>query len=89
MGVQDIFGPTANFTGIVSNEYLRVGNIIQNAKIEVDEEGTIAAAVTGNYHCNLIRVLSMQRSLQIVVLMLIKLQNLRLYRSWLTWHQLS
>ncbi|XP_071654183.1 uncharacterized protein [Temnothorax longispinosus] len=46
MGVQDIFSPAANFTGITSNEYLRVGNIIQNAKIEVDEQGTIAAAVT-------------------------------------------
>jgi len=88
MGIQDIFSPAANFTGIVSNEYLRVGNIIQNAKIEVDEEGTIAAAVTGNYHCNLI-LLSMQLSLQIAVLMLIKLQKLRLYRSWLAWRQLS
>lgn len=38
----------ANFTGIIYNDYLRIGNIIQNAKIEVDEEGTIAAAVTGN-----------------------------------------
>ncbi|XP_011685298.1 PREDICTED: heparin cofactor 2-like isoform X2 [Wasmannia auropunctata] len=46
MGVQDIFSPAANFTGITSNDYLRIGNIIQNAKIEVDEEGTIAAAVT-------------------------------------------
>ncbi|XP_011879335.1 PREDICTED: uncharacterized protein LOC105568344 [Vollenhovia emeryi] len=46
MGVQDIFSPAANFTGIVSNEFLRLGNIIQNAKIEVDEEGTVAAAVT-------------------------------------------
>jgi len=49
MGVQDIFKSTANFTGIISNDSLRIGNIIQNAKIEVDEEGTIAAAVTGNY----------------------------------------
>lgn len=47
MGVSDIFGPAANFTGIVYNDYLRIGNIIQNAKIEVNEEGTIAAAVTG------------------------------------------
>lgn len=54
MGVSDIFSPTANFTGIVPNEYLRVGKIIQNAKIEVNEEGTVAAAVTGNYYHNLI-----------------------------------
>ncbi|CAL1688366.1 unnamed protein product [Lasius platythorax] len=46
MGVLDIFGMAANFTGIIYNDYLRIGNIIQNAKIEVDEEGTIAAAVT-------------------------------------------
>ncbi|KYM94473.1 Serpin B3, partial [Cyphomyrmex costatus] len=46
MGVQDIFSVAANFTGIVFNEYLLLANIIQNAKIEVDEEGTIAAAVT-------------------------------------------
>lgn len=53
MGISDIFGPAANFTGIVYNDYLRLGNIIQNAKIEVDEEGTIAAAVTGNCWYNL------------------------------------
>lgn len=47
MGVLDVFGTAANFTGIVYNDHLRIGNIIQNAKIEVDEEGTIAAAVTG------------------------------------------
>ncbi|XP_029156604.1 uncharacterized protein LOC114929280 isoform X2 [Nylanderia fulva] len=46
MGILDIFGMAANFTGIKYNDYLRIGNIIQNAKIEVDEEGTIAAAVT-------------------------------------------
>lgn len=47
MGILDIFGMAANFTGIKYNDYLRIGNIIQNAKIEVDEEGTIAAAATG------------------------------------------
>ncbi|EZA57928.1 hypothetical protein X777_01942 [Ooceraea biroi] len=46
MGVVDIFTGAANFTGIGHNDHLRIGNIIQNAKIEVDEEGTIAAAVT-------------------------------------------
>ncbi|KAL6427473.1 hypothetical protein ACFW04_008768 [Cataglyphis niger] len=46
MGVLNVFGTTANFTGIIYNDHLRIGNIIQNAKIEVDEEGTIAAAVT-------------------------------------------
>lgn len=50
MGVQDIFNARANFTGIGQNDYLRIGSILQNAKISVDEEGTIAAAVTGKYH---------------------------------------
>lgn len=52
MGVRDIFGMAANFTGVIYNDHLRIGNIIQNAKIEVNEEGTIAAAVTGNYQHN-------------------------------------
>lgn len=49
MGIVDIFDTGANFTGIMNNDYLRIENILQNAKIEVDEEGTIAAAVTGDY----------------------------------------
>lgn len=50
MGVLDIFDRTANFTGIIhNNDSLRIGNIIQNAKIEINEEGTIAAAATGNF----------------------------------------
>lgn len=77
MGINDIFNPAANFTGIVSNEYLRVGNIIQTAKIEINEEGTIAAAVTGNYHRNMISFNKLQ-----IMLILIKLQNFRLYHSW-------
>lgn len=52
MGVLDIFDTRANFTGFIHNDYLRIGNIIQNAKIEVNEEGTIAVAVTGNYRHN-------------------------------------
>ncbi|XP_032678780.1 uncharacterized protein LOC116847660 [Odontomachus brunneus] len=46
MGILDIFSAAANFTGIQPNNYVRLGNIIQNAKIEVNEEGTIAVAVT-------------------------------------------
>lgn len=48
MGVLDIFTAAANFTGILHDNYMRIDNIIQNAKIKVDEEGTIAVAVTGN-----------------------------------------
>jgi serine protease inhibitor len=52
MGLLDIFTAAANFTGIIHEDYLRLENIIQNAKIEVDEEGTIAAAITRNYSHN-------------------------------------
>lgn len=48
MGVQEIFTAAANFTGIMHNSQMQIGNVIQNAKIEVDEEGTIAVAVSGN-----------------------------------------
>jgi serpin B len=46
LGVKDIFDPkVANFSGITNNSLgLFVGNIVQNAVIEVNEEGTEAAA---------------------------------------------
>lgn len=47
MGIRNLFDFTANLTGILTENSSRVSNIVQNAKIEVDEEGTIAVAVTG------------------------------------------
>ncbi|KAK9889266.1 hypothetical protein WA026_004545 [Henosepilachna vigintioctopunctata] len=44
--IQEIFGPKANLSGIVENTNTRIGNIIHKAKIEVNEEGTKAAAAT-------------------------------------------
>lgn len=38
---------SANLSGIVNDDSLRVASVVQNAKIEVDEDGTVAAAVTG------------------------------------------
>lgn len=46
LGIESIFTPTANLSGIVINGAPRVTNILQNVKINVDEEGTIAAADT-------------------------------------------
>lgn len=47
MGIKSLFDYAANLTGIVEENSLRVSSVIQNAKIEVDEDGTVAAAVTG------------------------------------------
>ncbi|XP_015514612.1 uncharacterized protein LOC107220504 [Neodiprion lecontei] len=46
LGIKDLFDLKANISGI-ANGPLKVGNILHNAKIEVNEEGTIASAVTG------------------------------------------
>ncbi|KAL2735249.1 antithrombin-III-like isoform X2 [Vespula squamosa] len=47
LGVHSIFEMTADLSGITEDGPLYVKSILQNAKIEVDEEGTVAAAVTG------------------------------------------
>ncbi|XP_034946955.1 uncharacterized protein [Chelonus insularis] len=47
MGIRDLFSYSANFTGILIDGEARVENVFHNAKIEVSETGTIAAAVTG------------------------------------------
>lgn len=44
-GLNDIFTPTANFSGF-SNKPLYISNIIQRCYVKTDEEGTEAAAVT-------------------------------------------
>ncbi|XP_076279491.1 uncharacterized protein LOC143208714 isoform X2 [Lasioglossum baleicum] len=46
MGIESIFAPTANLTRVAINGALRVTSILQNVKIEVSEEGTLAAADT-------------------------------------------
>ncbi|OXU29427.1 hypothetical protein TSAR_002441 [Trichomalopsis sarcophagae] len=45
LGMTDMFSNAANFTGI-SDEPLKVGKVLQKAFIEVNEEGSEAAAVT-------------------------------------------
>ncbi|XP_008551577.1 antichymotrypsin-2 [Microplitis demolitor] len=47
VGITQMFKDTADFSGIIKNTKLKVSKIIQKAFIEVNEEGTEAAAVTG------------------------------------------
>ncbi|KAI4504439.1 hypothetical protein M0802_000910 [Mischocyttarus mexicanus] len=47
LGIRSIFDMSADFSNIVKDTVLQVKSIIQNAKIEVNEEGTVASAVTG------------------------------------------
>ncbi|XP_057318336.1 antichymotrypsin-2-like [Microplitis mediator] len=47
MGVEEIFEDSADFRGISETAPLKVSRVIQKAFIEVNEEGSEAAAVTG------------------------------------------
>ncbi|XP_031847109.2 uncharacterized protein LOC116433298 [Nomia melanderi] len=46
LGIEGIFNSNARLTMIASNDTLHVTNVLQNVKINVDEEGTVAAADT-------------------------------------------
>ncbi|XP_078048836.1 uncharacterized protein LOC144476110 isoform X2 [Augochlora pura] len=46
LGIERIFTPSANLTRIATDGSLRVTSILQNVRIDVDEEGTLAAADT-------------------------------------------
>jgi len=48
LGMPDVFNPeTANLSGIDGKEDLFVSLVVQQAFVEVDEQGTVAAAATG------------------------------------------
>jgi serpin B len=48
MGMRDVFSPnTANLSGIDGRQDLYVSLAVQKAMVEVDEQGTVAAAATG------------------------------------------
>ena len=46
MGMSEMFSNSANFSGMADTS-LKVDKVVQKAFIEVNEEGTEAAAVTG------------------------------------------
>lgn len=45
--INELFYPSANLSGIADGTDVKVSNILHKAKIEVNEEGTVAAAATG------------------------------------------
>jgi len=49
LGIQEVFSTNANLTGMIQwvNYELHVSNFLHKAKIEISEEGTVAAAATG------------------------------------------
>jgi serine protease inhibitor len=53
-----VFSPNANLTGMVQwgNQNLHISNIFHKAKIEINEEGTVAAAATAKFHADSVRL---------------------------------
>lgn len=47
MGIREMFGQKANLSKISGNDTLYVSNVFHKAVIEVNEEGTVAAAAAG------------------------------------------
>ncbi|KAL1474691.1 hypothetical protein MTO96_037802 [Rhipicephalus appendiculatus] len=47
LGLHVVFGRSADFSRIVDGERVRISGAVHEAAIEVNEEGTVAAAVTG------------------------------------------
>lgn len=46
MGIQSMFGDEADFSGFSRSTPIKIHNILHTAKINIDEEGTIASAGT-------------------------------------------
>jgi len=49
MGIQDAFKTSADFNDLVANSGAHVGGVVHKAFLEVNEEGSEAAAATGMY----------------------------------------
>jgi serpin B len=51
MGMRDAFSyPIADFTGMTTADRLHISAVVHQALIDVNEEGTEAAAATGIHH---------------------------------------
>lgn len=46
MGIHDLFAPSSNLTGFSETVNLQLDEAVHKAKIEIDEEGSTAAAAT-------------------------------------------
>uniref|UniRef100_A0A8D0SQV4 Serpin domain-containing protein n=1 Tax=Sus scrofa TaxID=9823 RepID=A0A8D0SQV4_PIG len=47
LGIEEIFGDNANLSGITNTKPLKVSQVVHSAVLDVNEEGTEAAAATG------------------------------------------
>jgi serpin B len=66
MGMTDAFdGNTANLSGMDGAMDLSIGAVVQQARVEVDEQGTVAAAGTGVSVCSNCLAISTPPSVEI------------------------
>lgn len=49
MGITDLFGKDADMSGFSNSTQLHFDDIIHKAKLEIDEEGSTAAAATATF----------------------------------------
>lgn len=49
MGLKDLFGSDANMNGFSNSTRMHFDDIVHKAKLEIDEEGSIAAAATAMF----------------------------------------
>ena len=47
MGLNDLFTTAANLKGIAPDDNLVVSQVLHEANVEIDEEGSVASAATG------------------------------------------